>query len=126
MLRGRSRCSWCSSDLAVLLGLDGAMAAGALGTRARQLALRRAWIAQSLRSALATPALRSGRFSADDVRWWCPLSRVAITRQLHAWAESGEDISGMVVTQAGAEPLGAGRTCVLWRLQPRARSAAPF
>jgi len=67
-MRGRSRCSWCSSDLAVLMGLDVAMAAGALGTRARQLALRRAWIAPCLRTALATPALRSGCFSADDVR----------------------------------------------------------
>jgi len=41
------------------------------------------------------------------------------------WAESREDIAGMVVTDAGAVPLGAGRSWVLWRLQPRVGTQAP-
>jgi len=123
LLRGRSRCSWCSSDLAAALGIDAAAAAAAVGTRATQLALRRAWIGQCLRLVLTAPALRSGRFSADDLRRLCPLSRVAITRQLRAWAESREVVDGMVLIAAGAVPLGAGRCCALWRLQASAERA---
>ena len=125
LLRGRSRCSWCSSDLAALIAPEAAGVAAQPGTRAVQLALRRTWIRQCLRGALTAPVLRSGRFSADDLRVLCPLSRVAITRQLHAWAAAREDLDGLVVAPAGAVALGAGRSCVLWRLQPRAATAPP-
>ena len=129
LLRGRSRCSWCSTALASLLApglLPAAAGAGtAPGTRATQAAQRRAWIQHCLRSALQAPALRSGPFSAEDLRVSCPLSRVAITRQLQSWAQARECIDGAVVEATAAVALGAGRQCALWRLRVAGSCPSP-